>query len=81
LSILFYFNTLARTQTYFYPEIDDVKKDVPTGVHDVEPAITSIDEMDLSRVEIDHRPQPKGAFHELQRRGLRITDYKEDSPK
>jgi hypothetical protein len=33
------------------------------------------------RVEIHHEPEIKGGLKELQRRGIKITNYKEDIPK
>jgi hypothetical protein len=70
-----------------YVQSKDVKKqvmfEIPTDIKDITPAITSIDYTlgDTDRVKIDHRPQPKGSFAELQRKGLRITDYREETPK
>jgi hypothetical protein len=69
-----------------YIQTKDVKKtvdfEVPQSVQNVEPAVYSIDYTlgDTDRVKIDHRPQPKGSFAELQRKGLRITDYREETP-
>jgi hypothetical protein len=43
---------------------------------EVEPAVTSIDF--TPDVSIHREPEPKGAFAELQKKGLKITNYKED---
>src|SRR5918912_3245741 len=66
-----------RCTTTHVKDSPDIRKlvpfDLPTDVHSIEPAVTSIDEVDLSRVRIERTATPKGAFAELQRRGLGIV--------
>jgi hypothetical protein len=64
---------------YYSPEIDDVKKsvpfEIPADVHDITPAITSVDYTlgDTDRVSIRHELTPKGSFAEIQKKGF--TSY------
>jgi len=76
----------SKCMCYYSPEIDDVKKSVPfeirADVHDITPAITSVDYTlgDTDRVSIRHELTPKGSFTEIQKKGLRLTSYKENNP-
>jgi hypothetical protein len=76
----------SKCMCYYSPEIDDVKKsvpfEIPADVHDITPAITSVDYTlgDTDRVSIRHELTPKGSFTEIQKKGLRLTSYKENNP-
>jgi hypothetical protein len=61
----------------FDPEAENLRKESKLIVPDrnEEPAITSIQTDPTKEVEIRHTPPIRGGFAELQKRGLKITDY------
>lgn len=61
-----------------YPDQSEIRKKTKLSPRneEVEPQITSI-QTDLSKdIEIKHTPPIRGGFLELQKKGLRIKDYR-----
>lgn len=67
----------------FNPEEENVRRESKLSVPDrnIEPAVSSIQHDYNKDVEIRHEPEIKGGLKELQKKGLKITDYHEDIPK
>jgi hypothetical protein len=65
-------------QVEFDPEAENLRKESKLIVPDrnEEPAITSIQTDPTKAVEIRHVPPIRGGFAELQKKGLRIKDYR-----
>jgi hypothetical protein len=69
-----------------YVQPKDAKKTVsfeipqPQNSEDNTPLVSCPDNIDYGQMQIDNQPTPKGIFAELQRRGLRITNYQEYNP-
>ena len=65
----------TRCHIEFDPESENLRKESKITIphEDIEPAITTIDiNPDVS---IKHTPPIRGGFAELQKKGLKITDY------
>jgi DNA-directed RNA polymerase subunit RPC12/RpoP len=62
----------------FDPEAENLRKESKLIVPDrnEEPAITSIQTDPTKEVEIRHVPPIRGGFAELQKKGLKITNYR-----
>lgn len=61
----------------FDPESENLRKESKLVVPDrnIEPAVTSIQTNMADEVEIRHTPPIRGGLAELQKKGLKITDY------
>jgi hypothetical protein len=61
-----------------YPDTTETRKKSKLGTQreEIEPQITSIQTDPTEAVEIRHTPPIRGGFAELQKRGLKITDYR-----
>jgi hypothetical protein len=61
----------------FDSESENLRKESRLVVPDrnIEPAFTSIQNNMVDEVEIRHTPPIRGGFAELQKKGLKITDY------
>jgi hypothetical protein len=68
----------SRCQMSFDPEYDSLRKESKITVPDraAEPCITSIQTNMANEVEIRHTVPIRGGFAELQKKGLRIKDYR-----
>jgi hypothetical protein len=61
----------------FDPESENLRMESKLVVPDrnIEPAVTSIQNNMADEVEIRHTPPIRGGFAELQRKGIKITNY------
>ncbi|HET6640150.1 MAG TPA: hypothetical protein VFG77_00930 [Nitrososphaeraceae archaeon] len=64
------------------PTQQNIRRESKLSVPDrnIEPAVASIQFDYNKNVAIRHEPEIKGAFKELQKKGLKITNYKESVP-
>src|SRR5215208_7783871 len=76
----------SKCMCYYSPEIDDVKKsvpfEIPADVHDIIPAITSVDYtlgilIELVSATNSHR---RDRLQRYRKKVLRLTSYKENNP-
>ena len=67
-----------RCQIPFEPNEIEIRKKSKLGTQreEVEPAVASIQTDIIKEVEIRHTPEIRGGFAELQKKGLRIKDYR-----
>jgi hypothetical protein len=68
----------SRCQMSFDPEYDNLRHEskITTQHEDIEPAITSIQTNMADEVEVNHTVPIRGGFAELQKKGLKIKDYR-----
>jgi len=69
----------------FQPDNENVRRETKLSVPDrsTETLVATTPGIDYlnKSVEINHTPEPKGAFKSLQQKGIKITNYKEDIPR
>jgi hypothetical protein len=65
----------------FSPEEENVRRESKLSVPDRNTETLAATTPGIPDISIHHTPEPKGTFNVLQQKGIKMTSYKEESPK